>query len=212
MDMDGFDNTGADVAAFHAHGTKVICYLDLGTDEVGNRPDLALIPAKDIGAALDPPFGTEKWLDIRDVAGLAPLINERVAMCAAKGFDAVEPDDIDGYTNSTGFPLTGAEQITYNTAIAAAVHAAGMSVLLKNDVDQVAALEPVFDFALNEQCNEFSECSGYSVFTNAGKAVFNAEYSGTAATFCAADAAKHINGGKFDLNLDGSGHTACAAW
>ena len=25
--------------------------------------------------------------------------------CAAKGFDGVEPDNVDGYTNRTGFPL-----------------------------------------------------------------------------------------------------------
>lgn len=211
MDMDGFDNSAAAVTAFHAHGTKVICYLDLGTYEPG-RPDLGLIPAKDVGASLDPPFGTEKWLDVRDIAGLTPLINERVGVCASKGFDAVEPDDVDGYTNSTGFPLTGAQQIAYNTTIANAVHAAGMSVLLKNDVDQLAALQPVFDFALNEQCNQFSECGGYSAFTGAGKAVFNAEYSGNVSTFCAADATKHINGSKFAQALDGSSHTACGAW
>ncbi len=29
----------------------------------------------------------------------------RVDTCKAKGFDAVKPDNVDGYTNSIGFPL-----------------------------------------------------------------------------------------------------------
>lgn len=209
MDMDGFDNTAADVAAFHAHGTKVICYIDLGTAEPG-RPDLNLIPAADRGSSVEG-FASEKWLDIRDLSGLTPMINSRIAMCASRGYDAVEPDDIDGYTNNTGFPLKASDQLTYNQFIAATAHAAGMSVLLKNDTDQLAALQPAFDFALNEQCNEFSECGGYSVFTNAGKAAFNAEYSGGTG-FCAADAAKKINGGAFNINLAGTGHSACPSW
>lgn len=209
MDMDGFDNTAADVAAFHAHGTKVICYIDLGTAEPG-RPDLNLIPAADRGSSVQG-FATEKWLNVADLAGLKPMIDSRVAMCAARGYDAVEPDDIDGYANPTGFPLTAQNQLTYNEYIASAVHAAGMSVLLKNDVDQLATLQPFFDFALNEQCGEFSECGGYSAFTGAGKAVFEAEYS-TVDLNCSMAAAGHRNAALFDINLDGSGHVACPSW
>ena len=35
-------------------------------------------------------------------------------MCARKGFDAVEFDNVDGYQNATGFPLSGADQFRYN--------------------------------------------------------------------------------------------------
>jgi hypothetical protein len=49
----------------------------------------------------------------------------RVQMCAGKGFDAVEPDLLDGFENSTGFPITPAQQIAYNTMIAGLAHAAG---------------------------------------------------------------------------------------
>ena len=48
---------------------------------------------------------------------------------------------------------------------------------LKNDVDQLGQLVASFDFAINEkECARFNECAGYSVFTNAGKAVWNVEY------------------------------------
>jgi hypothetical protein len=101
-----------------------------------------------------------------------------VQMCATKGFDAVEPDLLDGYQNSTGFPITGAQQIAYNTMIAGLAHAAGMTVAQKGDVDQAAALQPVFDWTLNEQCGEYDECAALSAYTAAGKAVWIVEYSG----------------------------------
>ena len=33
---------------------------------------------------------------------------------AQKGFDGVEPDNVDAYTNDSGFPLTAADQLAYN--------------------------------------------------------------------------------------------------
>ena len=32
------------------------------------------------------------------------------------------------------------------------------------------------DWALNEECNQFGECGGYSVYIAANKAVFQVEY------------------------------------
>jgi hypothetical protein len=209
MDMDGEAATAAQVAAFHTHGTTVICYIDLGAYEPW-RADRNLIPAADIGNDVDGWPG-EKWLNIADVAGLTPVIQSRINMCASKGFDAVEPDEVDGYSNNPGFPLTAANQITYNKFIAATARAAGLSVGLKGDIDQAAALEPFFDWSLNEECNQYHECDLLAPFTAHNKAVFNAEYVGGTA-FCPADAAKHINGAKFDLDLAGTGHTACPAW
>ena len=43
-DIDGFDNGAATVAALHARGAKVICYIDVGTSE-NWRPDAAAFPA-----------------------------------------------------------------------------------------------------------------------------------------------------------------------
>ncbi len=80
-------------------------------------------------------------------------------MCKEKGFDAVEPDNMDGYENSTGFPITAAEQLTYDEWVASEVHSLGMAVLQKNDSEQTAELEPHFDGALTEECNLYGECS-----------------------------------------------------
>lgn len=84
-----------------------------------------------------------------------------------------------------GFPLTAADQLRYNRWIAGLAHSRGMSVALKNDVEQVGALEPFFDFAVNEQCVEFDECEALMPFIRAGKAVLHVEYGLSKAQFCA---------------------------
>jgi hypothetical protein len=209
FDVDGFDTTAATVAALHANGTKVICYIDFGTSE-DFRSDFHKFPKSVQGNTNGWPG--EKWLDIRQLGVLAPIMTARMRMCVQKGFDALEPDNIDGYSNSTGFRLTAPEQFAYDTWIANTAHSLGLSVGLKNDNDQTSLLEPYFDWALDEQCNEYDECGTENVFVRADKAVFNAEYQG-GTSFCAADAAERINGALFDLDLDGSTHRACrGAW
>jgi len=85
----------------------------------------------------------------------------------------------------------------------------GLSVGSKNDNGQTAQLVSHFDWALDEQCNEYSECNTESPFAHANKAVFNAEYNGDT-SFCSSDQAQHINGVLFSLNLDGSSYQACS--
>jgi len=67
-----------------------------------------------------------------------------------KGCDGVEPDNVDGYTNDTGFNLTSNDQIQYNKFLANEAHQRGLSIGLKNNLDQIEVLEPFFDFAVNE--------------------------------------------------------------
>jgi len=197
-DIDGFDNTGATVAAIHAKGAHAICYISAGTYE-NWRPDASSFPASVLGASNGWPG--EKWLDIRQLSTLEPIMNARLAMCAAKGFDAVEPDNVDGYSNSTGFALTAADQLTYNSWLASAAHAHGMSVALKNDGDQIAQLQPSFDFAIYEQCYQYGECNLLAPFVAVGKAALDVEYNVPASTFCPNVTAAGIVGMQKDLNL-----------
>ena len=115
---------------------------------------------------------------------LLPIINARVAKCAAAGFDAVDFDNVDGYTNDTGFPLTAAQQLTFNEDLAGIGHSYGLSVGLKNDLGQLNQLESTFDFAVNEQCAQFNECDAYDGWTAAGKAVVEIEYHAKQARYC----------------------------
>ena len=180
-DIDGFDNAASVVTTLHNQGRHVIAYFSAGTYEDW-RSDAGSFPGGVLGSNNGWPG--EKWLDIRQINVLRPIMEARVAIAKTKGFNAIEWDNVDGYANSSGFALTGADQIAYNTMLAEIAHDAGMSVGLKNDLDQVAQLVSVFDFAVNEQCFEYDEADMLTPFIDAGKPVFNAEYNGSTSTFC----------------------------
>ncbi|MGW2619383.1 endo alpha-1,4 polygalactosaminidase [Streptomyces sp. NPDC001500] len=181
-DIDGFDHDAATVAGLHDDGRRVICYLSTGAWEDW-RPDAKKFPASVIGKGNG--WKGERWLDIRRTDILEPLLAARLDMCRDKGFDAVEPDNMDGYRNTTGFPIEAADQLRYNRLVARLAHQRGMSVGLKNDLDQIPALVGDFDFAVNEQCAQYDECADLTPFIEAGKAVFHVEYELPTSDFCA---------------------------
>lgn len=206
-DIDGFDNSASEVSALHAAGKHVICYIDVGTWE-NWRSDAAQFPGSVLGA--DNGWPGERWLDIRQLSILKPIMAARFQMCKRKGFDAVEPDNIDGYENDTGFPIDAQNQLAYGEWVAQEVHALGMAVLEKNDPDQASTLAPYFDGALDEQCNQDSECSEYQPYLSARKPVLNAEYQASLYPgFCSADNAAGIMGALYDQNLDGGTYKPC---
>lgn len=206
-DVDGFDTSAAIVAAFHARGQRMICYIDVGTAE-NWRSDYTQFPAGVLGSGNGWPG--EQWLDIRQLSVLEPIMTARFQMCHQKGFDAVEPDNIDGYENDTGFPLSAADQLAYDEWVAQEVHSLGMAVLQKNDPDQADQLEPYFDGALDEQCNQYQECGSYAPYLTAGKPVLNAEYDASLYPgFCTADDSAGIMGAVFDTALDGATYQPC---
>jgi hypothetical protein len=183
-DVDGFETPRATVAALHRSGRVAICYLDVGSWE-SYRPDAKRFPRSVIGARYEG-FPDERWLDISRFGLFAPILARRFRLCARKGFDAVEPDNVAGWENRTGFDLSAADQLRFNRWVAARVHALGMAVALKNDPRQVPQLVGAFDFAVVEQCFEYDECGSYSPFVRDGKAVFEAEYELDPSAYCTA--------------------------
>ena len=180
------NNTTLDTAAvnaIHAAGGKAICYVSAGTWE-NWRVDANQFPASVQGAKNGWPG--EKWLDIRQTSVLLPIMEARVQKCRQAGFDGVEWDNVDGYSNRTGFPLTANDQLVYDASLANLAHSYGLTVALKNDVEQLPDLAPYVDYAVNEQCQQYNECDGYTTyFINANKAVFQVEYKLSQAKFCA---------------------------
>ena len=179
---------------------KVVCYVDVGTYE-NFRSDASQFPASVLGNSNGWPG--EQWLDVRQQSILVPIMKNRfVQWCLNKGFDAIEPDNLDGWTNNPGFPITQADNLAYDTAIADLAHSLGLSVGLKNLPDQSATLEPSFDWALDEQCAEYSECDQYTAsFLAHGKPVWDVEYN--TAPDCSQAGTMHMNAQKRDLNLVG---------
>ena len=204
-DIDLFDTDAAVIRSLKSKGKIVICYFSAGSYE-NWRSDAGSFPASVLGRSNG--WVGEKWLDIRQIALLSPIMTARMDMAKAKGCDGLEPDNVDGYTNSTGFTLTAADQIAFNKFIATEAHKRGLLVGLKNDVDQITVLEPYFDFAVNEQCFQYSECTPYQSFLKAGKAVFNVEYSLDVTKFCTQANTLGIMAMKKKLDLDAS-RTVC---
>lgn len=182
-DVDLFETPAALVRVLHGGGRIVVCYFSAGTIEEG-RPDFADFPAGAIGMTL-PDWPMERWLDTRD-ATVRDIMRRRLDLAVTRGCDGVEPDNVDAYANASGFPLTADDQLDFNRFIATEAHARGLSVGLKNDLDQVATLVGDFDWALDEECFQYTECDLLQPFIDAGKAVFQVEYgdAALAATVC----------------------------
>jgi len=171
-DIDLFDSNRTLIQSLKDDGKKVICYFSAGSWESW-RSDADDFPSSVKGAKMD--GWDELWLDISNEA-LAPIMRARLDLAVQKGCDGVEPDNMDGYTNHTSFSLSADNQLAYNKFIANEARKRGLSVGLKNDVDQIIELEPYYDFSLNEQCHEFNECGQMISFIEANKPVLNAEY------------------------------------
>lgn len=172
-DVDLFNVTDAEIEQLHSDGRVVICYFSAGSWEDW-RDDAGDFPSDAIGDTLEG-WEDERWLDVRS-GGVREVMRARLDHAVDRGCDGVEPDNMDGYLNDPGFDFDGYDQLDYNAFIAEAAHERGLSVGLKNDVDQIEQLEPCYDWALNEECFAYDECGLYAPFLDAGKAVFHVEY------------------------------------
>jgi Glycoside-hydrolase family GH114 len=210
---------GAAVAAIHANGAKAICYIDAGGAE-SFRPDFAQYDAFNTGCngcLFGKPvsgFRNEFWLNINNGQGQRDFILGRIAArldrCVANGFDGVEMDVVDAWSNRTGLTISPDTQLLFNTALANLAHSKGLTVALKNDVEQVPDLAPYFDYAINEQCQQYSECGNYTTsFVNAGKAVFQVEYKLSTAKFCPQANGENRNAIKKTFDLFDTPWTPC---
>jgi len=189
------ENTGA-VNAIHAlqGGTgRAICYIDAGGAE-SFRPDFPAYQAFNDncgGCLFGRPIGgfrNEFWLNINNDRGqrtfILGQIGARLDRCVADRFDGVEMDVVDAWSNRTGLTITPDTQLLFNTALANLAHSKGLTVALKNDVEQIPDLAPYFDYAINEQCQQYSECGNYTTYFAPTKAVFQVEYKLSTSKFC----------------------------
>jgi hypothetical protein len=192
-DVDMFGTTPAQVAKLHAMGRRVVCYVDVGTWE-NWRPDAKEFPKSVLGKP-DGGWPGERWLDIRQTSILEPIMEKRFQECKRKGFDGMDPDNLDGYQNKTGFPLTYAEQLAYDVWVAQAAHQLGLTVAQKGDNNQVKDLVNYFDYAVVEQCYVQGWCNQFTLYTNRNRLVVDVEYGLTQKRFlsktCPSDAQYH---------------------
>ena len=171
-DIDGFLTTRAEVHALHSswqastlRHPRTICYLDLAWEDY--RPDATpghRFPASTLGKVYFG-FPQERWVDFRQLGALKPMLDERLRMCASKGFDAVELDDIDSFDppSTTGFHLTPGDAQNYLAYAFNEIHRLGMTGLWKNSPYLSWWGRDYADGAVVEECYRYHECFATSL-------------------------------------------------
>lgn len=213
IDIDGFTASAAKVAELKKQGLYTVCYIDAGSYEPG-RPDSARYPSY-LKIQQDPDWPAEYFLDVTDVfkpnSVLAGILTDRMKMCRDKGFDALEPDNLQNDENVHGGRITTQQQIDFNGWIADQAHLHGLAVFQKNGPDKILLKDRTgkmmvdkFDGILNEECQQFGECGPLAEYTRRGKLALNVEYRSGASLNCTLMAQLGVNAIKKDLNLAGA--------
>lgn len=172
--LDLFDSPTAAIAALKKRGKRLVCYLNAGAWEKW-RPDAASFPSAVLGKAMDGWPG-ERWLDIRRMDVLQPIMAARLDLCRDRGFDGVIFDNVNSYINPTGFPLAPADQLRYSAWLGNEARARGLAAGMNNNSEQARELEPYFDWAQAESCFKEGWCKDFKPFTDAKKPVLAIEY------------------------------------
>ncbi|MER5436550.1 endo alpha-1,4 polygalactosaminidase [Streptomyces sp. NPDC002588] len=107
----------------------------------------------------------EAVLDIRTAAKrqrIASQVNTWIDECAAKGFDAIEPDNYDTFTRFPDY-LTAGQATAFMKLLVVDAHAKGLAVAQKNTLELVSERASVgLDFAVVEECGEWNECGEFA--------------------------------------------------
>jgi hypothetical protein len=167
-----------------ASGLYNICYINAFQTQPDakdfwqiNHPDLLL--KKSNGQYFqDPDWPGEYFLDTSTAAkrtGIAAIMNDLIDDCASKGFNAIEPDNLDTYTRSDGL-LTEAGNLALAKLLADHAHSSGLAIGQKNaaDLDGKGKSQAGFDFAVVEECQQYKECDRYTDVY--GKNIIEIEY------------------------------------
>jgi len=176
-DLDLQNTDASTISAIKEQGKGVICYFSAGTSEQG-RPDLGGLDPAAVGAGL-PDWPGENWLDIRS-DNVYQIMAGRIQQAAEKGCDAIDPDNMDGYSNQNGGgfnpPLTQEDSIAFLQKLSSAASSAGLLIGLKNAQEIVPQVGDLVQFAVNEECSASGDCSVYEPWLSAGKPIFHIEY------------------------------------
>jgi Glycoside-hydrolase family GH114 len=180
-------------------GLYSVCYINAFQTQANesawwkaNHPEL-LLHASDGSVLEDANWPGEIILDPSTVAkreAILSIVGPWIDGCAAHGFQAVEPDNLDTWTRSGG-ALTMDDNVAMAILLAARAHAQGLAIAQKNSAElgAIGRDHIGFDFAITEACQVYDECGDYAAVY--GSAVLEIEYTdGGRSAFeaaCAAD-------------------------
>ncbi|MFI1189843.1 endo alpha-1,4 polygalactosaminidase [Streptomyces californicus] len=166
----GVGAVSRDRGAKPADGLYNVCYVNAFQTQPdalewweANEPDLLLRDGD--GEPVEDDAWGEALLDTSTAARrsrLAKIVGHWIDGCAASGFQAVEPDNLDSYERSDGL-LTPAHNAAFAKLLAGRAHAAGLAIGQKNTTDLLERREEIgFDFAVVEECGRYDECGDFA--------------------------------------------------
>jgi hypothetical protein len=175
--------TKEQILALNEAGVYTICYVSVGTLE-NWRNDKNIFHSNMIGKTYGD-WPDEKFLDISNNE-LVNIMALRFANCSALGFLAIEPDNMDVYTNDSGFNISKEQTLDYIIFLAKQAHDLNLEIGQKNVPELTSELVGVMDFIITEDCFADGWCDDVLPYIAANKPVFNAEYTDTNVDFNAA--------------------------
>jgi len=152
-----------------AAGLYNLCYVNgfqIQPDEeafwMTDHPDLILH-----GADGEPVIDVE-WdeilIDISTPAkrtAVATIVDDWIAGCASAGYAAIEIDNLDSFSRSTGL-LAEDDAVATMALFAASAQQHALAIAQKNSAELVPRrTELLTDFVVAEECNRFDECEVY---------------------------------------------------
>lgn len=172
-DLDLFDNSIDIIQELHKSKRRVICYFSAGSYE-NWRNDSLEFEESDLGDPLDGWEG-ERWVNISS-SNVRRIMRNRINLASSKGCDAIDPDNVDGYSNKNGLGLTKNDSINFINYLSEIAHNLNISIGLKNANDIVDDVVNIVEFSVQEQCVYYQECDNFRLFIENDKAVFHVEY------------------------------------
>ncbi|WP_417709301.1 endo alpha-1,4 polygalactosaminidase [Roseibium aggregatum] len=167
--------TSEDLAALRQKGVRTICYVSIGTLEKGSA-DTRAFPDDVLGKTYED-WPDERFLDVRRLDILLPIMKARFEACKDQGFDAVEPDNMDVHDNDSGFPITADDVVAYVARLAVIAHSLDLAIGQKNVPDLTADLIGHMDFLIAESCYQDKWCADVGAYVREDKPIFDAEYT-----------------------------------
>lgn len=163
-----------DRTAAAVKGLYNICYVNAFQTQPGEAKfwkakerDGLLLRRKNGKYFEDPDWPGEIFLDTRTDAkrrAIAKIVNGWISECAKKGFKAIEPDNLDTFTRSSGL-LTKANNLALAKLLVNHAHSLGLAVGQKNagsELGKEGKKVAGFDFAVAEECQQYDECGEYT--------------------------------------------------
>ncbi|MEW2811219.1 endo alpha-1,4 polygalactosaminidase [Streptomyces massasporeus] len=171
-----------------ASGLYNICYINAFQTQPGKSGDwaesLILHKPNSTERVEDEGWPGEYLLDIRTATNRSAILAKVkvwIDECASKGFDAVEPDNYDSYTRSTGL-ISDEHAVEFMKLLVQYTHSKNLAIAQKNTLELASRADSIgIDFAVIEECGviwpdaDGPECP--AVFEAFGNRVIDIEYT-----------------------------------